>query len=160
MSLDLSCVVVRALYFSEPPDDADTDAVSAFRSRALTDAPLEAPRSTFRTHLVNEMYAVADMGGDNTTSVLPTQNMMRRNLQITHEFDSDDNSVVVINAKSQIYFAHQDDSVENGIMQPVSAVIENSTLSVPSLVARNPRVSLYSQALEATKLSEIGRAHV
>lgn len=135
----------------------NNDAINAYLAQkgktmeTLTDAECD---TLARTHLVNEMYAVADMGGDNTTSVLPTQNMMRRNLQITHEFDSDDNSVVVINAKSQIYFAHQDDSVENGIMQPVSAVIENSTLSVPSLVARNPRVSLYSQALEATKLSE------
>ena len=94
------------------------------------------------------------MGGESSTSVLPTQNMMRRNLQITHDKDENGNSVVVVNGNSRVFFEHQDDSVENGIMQPVNAVIENSTLSVPSLIKKNPRVSIYMQALEATKLVE------
>jgi len=107
-----------------------------------------------RTHLVNVMYSVSEMGGENSTSVLPTQNMMHRNLQITHDTDNDGNSVVVVNGKSVVFFEHQDDSVENGIMQPVSAVIENSTLSVPSLLESNPEISLYCEALKATKLDE------
>lgn len=133
------------------------DAVNAYLDKkgktmeTLTDADCD---TLARTHLVNVMYSVSEMGGENSTSVLPTQNMMRRNLQITHDKDENGNSVVVINGNSMVFFEHQDDSVENGIMQPVNAVIENSTLSVPSLIKKNPKVSLYMQALEATKLAE------
>lgn len=133
------------------------DAVNAYLDKVgksmetLTDADCD---TLARTHLVNVMYSVSEMGGESSTSVLPTQNMMRRNLQITHDKDENGNSVVVINGNSRVFFEHQDDSVENGIMQPVNAVIENSTLSVPSLIKKNPRVSIYMQALEATKLVE------
>ncbi len=106
------------------------------------------------SHLVDVMYSVSEMGGESSTSVLPTQNMMRRNLQITHEQDENGNSVVVVNGGSVVFFEHQDDSVENGIMQPVSAVIENSTLSTGSIIKKNPRLTLYTRALEATKLFE------
>ena len=133
------------------------DAVNAYLDKkgktmeTLTDADCD---TLARTHLVNVMYSVSEMGGESSTSVLPTQNMMRRNLQITHDKDENGNSVVVVNGNSRVFFEHQDDSVENGIMQPVNAVIENSTLSVPSLIKKNPRVSIYMQALEATKLVE------
>ena len=133
------------------------DAVNAYLAKVgksmetLTDADCD---TLARTHLVNVMYSVSEMGGESSTSVLPTQNMMRRNLQITHDKDENGNSVVVVNGNSRVFFEHQDDSVENGIMQPVNAVIENSTLSVPSLIKKNPRVSIYMQALEATKLVE------
>ena len=133
------------------------DAVNAYLAKVgksmetLTDADCD---TLARTHLVNVMYSVSEMGGESSTSVLPTQNMMRRNLQITHDKDENGNSVVVVNGNSRVFFEHQDDSVENGIMQPVNAVIENSTLSVPSLIKKNPKVSIYMQALEATKLVE------
>lgn len=133
------------------------DAINTYLAKAgktmetLTDAECD---TLARTHLVNVMYTVSEMGGENSTSVLPTQNMMRRNLQITHGTDAKDNAVIVINGNATVFFEHQDDSVENGIMQPVNAVIENSTSSVPSLIRANPEVSIYMQALEATKLSE------
>lgn len=107
-----------------------------------------------RTHLVDVMYSVSEMGGESSTSVLPTQNLMHRNLQITHDVDANGNSVVVVNGGAEVFFEHQDDSVENGIMQPVSAVIENSTLSVASLLGNNPEIKLFTQALKATKLDE------
>lgn len=122
----------------------------------LTDADCD---TLARTHLVNVMYSISEMGGESSTSVLPTQNMMRRNLQITHDIDGNGNSVVIVNGNSMVFFEHQDDSVENGIMQPVSAVIENSTLSVPSLMDKNERVQIYNEALKATKLAEVLEAY-
>ncbi len=135
----------------------DNNAVSTYlTAKGLTlDELSDAECDTIaRSHLVSVMYSVSEMGGEGSTSVLPTQNMMRRNLQITRELDDNGNSVVVINGGSVVYFEHQDDSVENGIMQPVSAVIENSTLTTASLIKKNPRLNLYTQALEATKLFE------
>lgn len=114
----------------------------------LTDAECD---TIARSHLVSVMFSTSDMSEcDNGT--LRAQNMMRRNLWVGHEFDADNNTVIVINKTAQIYFAHQDDSVENGIVQQVSSVIENSSKSVASLIKDNPDVSIYYQALRATGL--------
>lgn len=135
----------------------DNNAINAYLEKvgkSMETLTLEDCDTIARTHLVNVMYSTSEMGGETSTSVLPTQNMMRRNLQISHQTDENGNAVVVVNNNSIVYFEHQDDSVENGIMQPISAVIENSTSSVPSLLESNPNISLFVQALKATKLDE------
>ena len=103
-----------------------------------------------RTHLVAKSYTVNDMNSD----ILNTQNMMRRNLQITHSMDEQNRPIVIVNNKAKIFFESQDDSVENGIMQPVDAVIENTTKSLASIIKANSELSLFYEALEATKLSD------
>ncbi len=117
----------------------------------LTDADCD---TIARTPLVNVMYSTTEKRGESTTAELAPQHLMRRNLQVTHGTDSAGNAVVYINTNSMVYFEHQDDSVENGIMQPVNRVIENSTLSTSSLIEKNENVQLYAEALRATKLSE------
>ena len=101
-----------------------------------------------RTHLVGMGYTVNEMNND----ILPTQNMMRRNLQITHSVDDNNHAIVIVNNKAKVYFESQDDSVENGIMQPVDAVIENTTKSLASIIKANSEISIFYSALEATKL--------
>lgn len=103
-----------------------------------------------RTHLVNVGYTVSEMNGD----ILPTQNMMRRNLQISRDIDENNHSVVIVNNKAKVYFESQDDSVENGFMQPVDAVIENTTKSMTSIIKANSELSVFFSALEATKLAD------
>ncbi len=141
------------------------------RGKTIDDLTVEECDTIARTHLVNVMYSVSEMGGETSTSVLPSQNMMRRNLQVDRVFvdkrnyqeidpatsDLSDDliaSVVKLNGGSIVIFEHQDDSVENGIMQPINCVLENSTQSTASLIKKNPRLSLYTQALEVTTLFE------
>ena len=129
------------------------DAVTAFLANkgrtldGLTDAECD---TIARTHLVNVMYSTFEM----KDGVLATQNMNRRPLEISHTVDANENSVVIINKSAIVAFETQNDSVENGIMQPINMVLESSTNTLPDLIKENPTVSIYYNALVATGLDE------
>ena len=57
---------------------------------------------------------------------LPTVNMLNRYLATDPGFDNDSNAVIVLENLAKIRFDMKDDSVENGIVQPIDAVIEKS----------------------------------
>ena len=99
-----------------------------------------------RTHLVSYMYTTFDMIGHK----LPTMNMMNRYLATDPGFDNDSNAVIYLEGLAHIYFDLKDDSVENGIMQPINAVIEKSNSYISDLIRDNPKVSTFYKALVAT----------
>lgn len=111
----------------------------------LTDADCD---TIARTHLVGNMYATSEMND----GVLTTANMNRRYIEVSHDLDSDSNAVVFLNRSAHIIFTMQDDSVENGIMQPVTEVLESSNRMLPDVMRTNPRISLFFSALVATGL--------
>ncbi len=106
-----------------------------------------------RTHLVGVMFTTLEM----LDGALNTANMNRQYLQISHEKDSAENTVTVINKSAYIYYATQNDSVENGIVHPISSVLESYSAVLPDVMAQNPRLSLFNEALEATGLDSIIR---
>ncbi len=114
-------------------------------SSDLTDADCD---TIARTHLVGNMYATSEMND----GVLTTANMNRRYIEVSHDLDSDSNAVVFLNRSAHIIFTMQDDSVENGIMQPVTEVLESSNRMLPDVMRTNPRISLFFSALVATGL--------
>lgn len=99
-----------------------------------------------RTHLVSYMYTTYDMIGHK----LPTMNMMNRYLTTDPGFDNDSNAVIYLEGLAHIYFDLKDDSVENGIMQPINAVIEKSNSYISDLIRDNPKISTFYKALVAT----------
>lgn len=130
------------------------DAVDQFlRGRGLTsiDQLTDADCDTIaRTHLINNMISTAEMGD----GVLATANMNRRYLEISHGLDDDGNAVVFLNEDSHIIYTLQDDSVDNGIMQPVDQVLESSNRMVVDLMKLNPKISLFMEALLMTGVSD------
>ena len=103
-----------------------------------------------RTHLVNNMYSTSEMND----GVLTTANMNQRYIEITHDLDADSNAVVFLNRTAHIIYELQDDSVENGIMQPINEVLESSNRMLPDVMRTNPRISLFNEALRQTGLSD------
>ena len=99
-----------------------------------------------RTHLVSYMYTTFDMIGHK----LPTVNMLNRYLGTEPGFDNDSNAVIVLENLAKIKFDLKDDSVENGIVQPIDAVIEKSNSYVTDLMRENPKISTFYNALMAT----------
>ena len=99
-----------------------------------------------RTHLVSSMYTTYEMIGHK----LPTVNMMNRYLGTEPGFDNDSNAVIVLEGLAHIEFDLKDDSVENGIMQPINAVIEKSNSYISDLMRQNPKISTFYNALVAT----------
>ncbi len=105
-----------------------------------------------RTHLVNNIYSTAEMMV--VEGSLGTNNMNRQPIQITQGLDQDSNAVVILNRSARIIFTLQDDSVENGIVQPIDMVLENSSITVEGLLRVNDKVSLFYSALDATGLRD------
>ena len=103
-----------------------------------------------RTHLVSNMYSTVEM----IDGTLHTANMNRRYIQITHGVDADSNSVVILNRAAHIYFGLEDDSVENGIVQPINMVLENSNASIIEIIKKNDKVRTFYEALKLTGIDE------
>jgi len=123
----------------------------------LTDADCD---TIARTHLVANMYATYDM---NSTS-LHNNNLLGRRLNTEQGLDNDSNAVIILEGNTQIIFEkvmedgsviHQNDSVENGIVQPIDKVIEKSNSYTSDLLRNNPKISYFYQALLATGVNEM-----
>ena len=99
-----------------------------------------------RTHLISQMYTTYDMIGHK----LAAMNMMNRYLATDPGFDNDSNAVIVLEGVARIEFNLKDDSVENGIMQPIDMVIEKSNSYIGDILRDNPKISTFYKALEAT----------
>lgn len=99
-----------------------------------------------RTHLVPYMYTTFEMIGHK----LPSVNMLSRYLATEPGFDSDSNAVIVLEGLARIKFELKDDSVENGIMQPIDRVIEKSNSYITDLMRENPKIRLFYEALVKT----------
>ena len=99
-----------------------------------------------RTHLIPYMYTTYDMIGHK----MPSMNMMNRYLGTEPGFDNDSNAVIVLENLAKIKFDLKDDSVENGIMQPIDAVIEKSNSYISDILRDNPKISTFYKALIAT----------
>jgi len=99
-----------------------------------------------RTHLVSSMYTTHDMIGHK----LPTMNMLNRYIGTEPGFDNDSNGVIVLENAAKIIFDMKDDSVENGIVQPIDAVIEKSNSYISDLMRLNPKITTFYNALVAT----------
>ena len=99
-----------------------------------------------RTHLVPYMYTTYEMIGHK----LPAMNLLNRYLATAPGFDSDSNAVIVLEKTAHIKFDLKDDSVENGIMQPIDMVLEKSNSYISDLIRNNQKISTFYAALEAT----------
>ena len=113
----------------------------------LTDADCD---TLARTHLVSTMLSTGDMAD----GVLPSANMNRRYLEVTHGLDENDNPVVILNEDTHIIFELRDDSLENGIVQPISRVLESSNRMIFDVLKLDERATLFTDALKATGLKD------
>ncbi len=113
----------------------------------LTDADCD---TIARTHIVNNMYSTIDMN----TNSLATANLNGRYIGTADTLDAQGRSVIILEGLARINFDLKDDTVENGIMQPIDRVIEKSNSSIADLLRNDDRVSLFFQALRATGLEE------
>jgi uncharacterized surface protein with fasciclin (FAS1) repeats len=108
-----------------------------------------------RTHLVQNMYSTFEM----TLDFLPTYNMQGRYLATKPTVDEKGNAVIQIEGNAHIIFSdtlengqvvHQNDSVENGIVQPVNMVIEKSNCYIADILRDNKNLSIFYKALVET----------
>jgi len=99
-----------------------------------------------RTHLIANMYSTFEMNTDR----LPTANMLGRYFATSQGFDNDSNAVVYLEGSAYIYYDLKNDSVENGIVQPINMVLEKSNSYIADILRDNSNISIFYEALEAT----------
>lgn len=141
--------------FAPTNDAIDTYLQSLGKSSLdeLTDADCD---TLCRTHIVENIFTTSEM----YDGTLTTANMNGRFIEITHDLDDDNNSVVRLNRSANIIFTLQDDSVENGIMQPIDGVLTTSSRMLPNIMRDNPRISIFTAALDATHLCDSLYAYI
>lgn len=100
-----------------------------------------------RTHLLENMYTTFDMTQSKGVTLL---NYLKRYISPSSGVDDNGNPVVVLEGTAHIDYYHQNDSVENGIMQPIDRVIYNSNSLVTDLIREDASVSIFYEALVAT----------
>ena len=104
-----------------------------------------------RTHLVQEIYFTSDM----SAGVLPTKNMMQRDLNVEISKDEQGHDIIIINNKAKILFSqeHQNEEVINGVIHRIDAVITNNVLS--ETIENDPNIKTYVKALQLTGLNSM-----
>lgn len=104
-----------------------------------------------KTHIVPNMYSTFDMNGKE----VHTANMNRRYIPTIQGFDADSNAVIFLNTRgAYIYYELKDDSVENGIMQPINQVLESSNGYINDILRANDRISTFYKAMEVTGVKD------
>ena len=141
----------------------DNDAVDDYLHRRglqsvdqLSDADCD---TIARTHLINNLYTTYMM--DQKT--IPTTNLLGRYLATSQGLDADSNAVVYLEKTAHIIFEktladgtfiHQNDSVENGIIQPIDRVLEKSNSFIVDVLRDDPHIQIFYEALVKTGVRE------
>ena len=138
------------------PDNKAVDAFLQSRGLSSVDQLSDADCDTIaRTHLVQNMYSTFEMN----TDFLPTYNLQGRYLATKAVEDEKGNAVIQIEGLAYIIFSdtletgeviHQNDSVENGIVQPVNMVIEKSNCYIADILRDNDKIKIFYDALLST----------
>ena len=104
-----------------------------------------------RTHLLANMYSTIEMTQDR----LQTANFLGRYISTKVDTTSvEHRGEIMLEGVAYISNTLKDDSVENGIVQPISAVIEKSTSNIASLLRDDKVISIFFQALRATGVED------
>lgn len=150
---------VRGQYTCFAPTNDAVDAyLSANGYQSVDDIPADICDTLARTHLINgRAYNLVDFAN---LGSLPGTNMNDRKTMITPDTVVDEETrdtlyvTYRINRSGEIIYRLANDSVENGIVQPVDAMLAVSNQTLPDVMAENPNISLFNQALELTGIAE------
>ena len=102
-------------------------------------------------HIIDEdAYFTTDLIDGN----IPSANMNGRNLTFSCDSDAMNNNTVVYYINKTSRMIVWDDSVENGVVHTLDKVVVPQTFYLPDVLAENPDVSLFYEALVLTHLDD------
>ncbi len=135
-------------YTCFPPNNEAVEAFLKGRGLSSIDQLSKADCDTIaRTHIMQNIYSTYDMA--TYTEVGP--NLDRDYMPIIQGFDEDSNAVIYLNTRGcHIDFALKDDSVENGIVQPINQVLEPASGYMQLQLKYNNRTTTFFRAMEVT----------
>lgn len=107
------------------------------------------------TLLVDKLYSMADLGA--LQGFIEDQNMLGRPLAcepIQVLVGEDSVTTYRINRSALIIYEMANDSVDNGIVHPISTVAESSNQTLPTIMREDASISIFNTCLEITGLDE------
>ena len=133
-----------------PTNDAINSYLHQHGKNSVSDLTPEECDTISWNHIIPATYFTTDLSDGN----IPTPNMNDRFL--TFSCDSDaargGNVMYYINMASKLIL--RDDSVENGVVHTLDRVIQPSSSYLPELLREDKNISLFTQALFLTGLSD------
>lgn len=136
-----------------PTDEAVAAYLKEHGYSSIDQIPVEICDTIVRTCVfANNTFNVVDFNGLTSTSA---PNMLNNFLQvdatpIVNEEGDTTNFTYKFNDSGAIILTQSNDSVENGIVHQVDAVVLASSGELPDIMKLNPAIRLYSWALQAT----------
>lgn len=147
-----------------PTNEAVANYLAKNGYQSVNDIPADICDTLARTHLVSgRAYNTVDFAG---SSSLPTVNMNDRYLTIKPDTVVDEETrdtlyvTYQFNRSGEIIYRLANDSVENGIVQPINAMLSVSNQTLPDLMLENENISLFNMALDVTGIAEFMRSRV
>lgn len=138
-----------------PTNEAMNRYLSESGYGSVDNMPVSMCDTIARMHLMDKAYHTSEI--QNVKS-LPTFNMLRRFIQVKSVLveveGADPEDVIELNSGVHIINSLRNDSVQNGIMQPVDAVLMPSNEALPDVLEKNTSISLFNLALEVTGLKD------
>ena len=107
------------------------------------------------TLLVDKMYSMADLGA--LQGFIEDQNMLGRPLAcepVQVLVGGDSVTTYRINRSALIIYELANDSVDNGIVHPISTVAESSNQTLPTIMREDPSISIFNMCMEVTGIDE------
>lgn len=145
-----------------PTNDAVDLYMKEHNYTEISDIPADVCDTIARTHLINGIvYNTVDFGG---ISAVPHINMNERYLTLEEDTLIEEGDTLGVtyrlNRTGVIDFYACNDTVSNGIVHTIDHVLSSSTQTVADLMAENPDVQLFSDAISLTGLGAIMAAKV
>lgn len=106
------------------------------------------------SHIIKHKYLTTDLA----EGAIPTANMNDRYLMVSFQAIDDTTFVVLLNKKSQ--FKIKDVEVVNGVVHTLNQVLLPSNSLLPDLMTENPDISIFTEALFLTGLSDSMRRYM
>lgn len=158
-----------------PTNQAVQEYMDSHGYKSVSDIPYNVCDTIARTHLINgrvfNTSDLVDVVVSGKSGSLPLVNMNQRYLSVYQAYSYIENGDTIITSDRATAETHgidrityqfnrsgiiipqlANDSVTNGIVQPVSQVIESSNETAVYLMTKNPNISLFNEALSATGL--------
>ena len=107
------------------------------------------------TLLVDKLYSMADLS--DLQGFIEDQNMLGRPLAcepVKVLIGEDSVTTFRINRSALVIYELANDSVDNGIVHPISSVAESSNQTLPTIMNEDASISIFNLCLEMTKLDQ------
>jgi len=102
-----------------------------------------------KTHILGQTYLVQNL----SNGVFPSNNMNDRVIELLYSTDTTKHTLkILLNKQSEIL--ERDIEVYNGVIQKISKVLTPSTTQLPDLMATDPEISIFNEALKITGLTD------